>query len=77
MLRRDAAEQHADINLSQNQNSLIGGKDYHMLPDGRWQQHPANKRVLISPVRGEGMLIVEGESVVRQQILTVFIFSWH
>lgn len=30
---------------------LFGGKDYHMLPDGRWQQHPANKRVLISPVR--------------------------
>jgi D-alanine-D-alanine ligase-like ATP-grasp enzyme len=21
---------------------LFGGKDYHMLPDGRWQQHPAN-----------------------------------
>lgn len=51
---------------------LFGGKDYHMLPDGRWQQHPANKRVLISPVRGEGMLIVEGESVVRQQIDVVF-----
>ncbi|MBS6366465.1 MAG: D-alanine--D-alanine ligase [Clostridiales bacterium] len=51
---------------------LFGGKDYHMLPDGRWQQHPANKRVLISPVRGEGMLIIEAESVVRQQIDVVF-----
>lgn len=51
---------------------LFGGTDYHMLPDGRWQSHPDNRGVMISPVRGEGMLIMEGDSVVRQQIDVVF-----
>ena len=44
---------------------LFGGKDYSMLPDGRWMNHPENRQATISPVRGQGLLSFEGDCVVR------------
>ena len=51
---------------------LFGGKDYSMLPDGRWMSHPENRRATISPVRGQGLLSFEGDCVVRERIDVVF-----
>ena len=49
-----------------------GGKDYSLLPDERWLQHPDNRRAAISPVRGQGLLTFEGDCVVREMIDVVF-----
>ena len=51
---------------------LYGGKDYSQLPDGRWREHPDNRRATISPVRGQGLLSFEGDCVVREKIDVVF-----
>ena len=51
---------------------LFGGKDYSMLPALTWQDHPANRPAAISPVRGQGLLSFEGETVVREAIDVVF-----
>jgi len=51
---------------------LFGGKDYSMLPDGTWKNHPDNRRAAISPVRGQGLLSFEGDCVVRERIDVVF-----
>lgn len=49
-----------------------GGSDYQQLPAQTWQAHPENRPAAISPVRGQGLLIFEGDSVVRQHIDVVF-----
>jgi D-alanine-D-alanine ligase len=49
-----------------------GGKDYSLLPDESWLQHPDNRRAAISPVRGQGLLTFEGDCVVREMIDVVF-----
>ena len=49
-----------------------GGTDYSELPDGRWLNHPQNRRATISPVRGQGLLSFEGDCVVRERIDVVF-----
>lgn len=51
---------------------LFGGSDYHMLPAGTWMTHEENRPAAISPVRGQGLLIFEGDCVVQQQIDVVF-----
>ncbi len=51
---------------------LFGGKDYAMLPGGAWQEHPNNRKVAISPIRGQGLLIFGGDCVVRELIDVVF-----
>ena len=51
---------------------LYGGTDYSLLPTGQWQDHPNNRPAAISPVRGQGLLSFEGDSVVREQIDVVF-----
>ena len=51
---------------------LYGGTDYAELPTGQWQEHPNNRPAAISPVRGQGLLSFEGDSVVREQIDVVF-----
>lgn len=51
---------------------LFGGSEYSMLPSGEWLTHPENKPAAISPVRGQGLLTFEGDTVVRQQIDVVF-----
>lgn len=51
---------------------LYGSDDYSRLPDGSWRSCEENKRAAISPVRGQGLLTFEGETVVRQRIDVVF-----
>lgn len=51
---------------------LYGSDDYSKLPDGSWRSCAENKRAAISPVRGQGLLTFEGETVVRQRIDVVF-----
>ena len=51
---------------------LYGGSDYSQLPANQWQEHPNNRRVAISPVRGQGLLTFEGDCVVRERIDVVF-----
>lgn len=51
---------------------LFGSTDYSMLPDGKWLQCPENKKAAISPIRGQGLLIFEGDCVVREMIHVVF-----
>ena len=51
---------------------LYGGTDYSLLPTGQWLEEPNNRPAAISPVRGQGLLSFEGDSVVREQIDVVF-----
>ena len=51
---------------------LFGGKDYAMLPSGEWMGHPDNHPAAISPVRGQGLLIFDGDTVSQQSIDVVF-----
>ena len=61
------------VGITQNGDwVLFGGKDYSMLPSGKWLEHPDNRRAAISPVRGQGLLHFEGDCVVREQIDVVF-----
>ena len=49
-----------------------GGKDYSTLPSGRWREDPNNRKAAISPIRGQGLLVFEGDNVVRQLVDVVF-----
>ncbi len=51
---------------------LFGSKDYSLLPSGEWINCPENRRAVISPVRGQGLLSFEGDCVVRERIDVVF-----
>lgn len=51
---------------------LFGSRDYSMLPDGRWETCEGNRRALLSPIRGQGLLSFEGNGVVRERIDVVF-----
>ena len=51
---------------------LYGDNDYSQLPSGMWQEHPCNRRATISPIRGQGLLIFEGDCVVRELVDVVF-----
>lgn len=51
---------------------LYGSTDYSRLPGGVWLEEPNNRKTVISPVRGQGLLTFEGESVVRESIDVVF-----
>lgn len=51
---------------------LFGGSDYAQLPAGTWLQNPANRKAMLSPVRGEGLLCFDGDAVERYQIDVVF-----
>ncbi len=51
---------------------LFGSTDYSMLPDGRWETCETNRRAILSPVRGQGLLSFEGNCVVRESIDVVF-----
>ena len=51
---------------------FFGGSDYSMLPGGTWKTHPDNRRAAISPVRGQGLLIFEGDCVVCRKIDVAF-----
>ena len=51
---------------------LYGSTDYSKLPTGQWRDQPANQPAAISPVRGQGLLTFEGDTVVRRHIDGVF-----
>ena len=51
---------------------LYNSTDYSQLPSGAWLDNPDNRRAAISPVRGQGLLSVEGDCVVRERIDVVF-----
>lgn len=51
---------------------LYGGSDYSQLPGDQWLNCPQNRKATISPIRGQGLLIFEGDCVVREMIHVVF-----
>ena len=51
---------------------LFGGTDYAMLPAGTWASHPGNRPAAISPVRGQGLLCFDGNTVTSRPIDVVF-----
>ena len=50
----------------------FGGTDYSMLPAKTWVTHPGNCPAAISPVRGQGLLRFEGNTVNATPIDVVF-----
>ncbi len=51
---------------------LYGGTDYSALPSGVWQDNAENKTVAISPVRSQGLMVFDGNSVTCVHIDVVF-----
>lgn len=51
---------------------LFAGKDYSLIAADQWQNLPENRKAVISPVRGQGLLSFEGDCVVRERIDVVF-----
>ena len=51
---------------------LYGSNDYSKLPTGQWLECPENRRAAISPIRGQGLLVFEGDCVMREMIEVVF-----
>lgn len=51
---------------------LYTGSDYSLLPDGKWQEYPENRKAVISPVRGQGLLSFEGDQIRCDAIDVVF-----
>ena len=37
---------------------LFGGEDFSELPAGTWLEHPQNRMALLSPVRGQGLVLL-------------------
>ena len=56
----------------QGQWILFGGTDYSMLPAGTWASHPGNCPAAISPVRGQGLLCFDGNTVTSRPVDVVF-----
>lgn len=51
---------------------LYGDNDYSKLPEGTWQDCPQNKKAAISPVRGQGLICFDAESISSYPIDVVF-----
>lgn len=51
---------------------LYGGTDYSLLPDGQWEQSPENREAAVSPVRGQGLLVCNGDTTETVAIDVVF-----
>lgn len=49
-----------------------GGTDYSALPAKTWVNHPGNRKAAISPVRGQGLLLFDGDRVTEVPIDVVF-----
>ena len=56
----------------QGQWFLFGSTNYSLLPGGAWEDCPDNCRAMISPVRGEGLLVMGLEGVRKESIDVVF-----
>lgn len=51
---------------------LFGGDDYGMLPSSTWLEYPANRKAVISPVRGQSLIIFEEDTIRQEKIDVVF-----
>lgn len=51
---------------------LYGGNDYAELPGGQWEAHLNNRSAMLSPVRGQGLLVLDGERIEQYFIDVVF-----
>ncbi len=51
---------------------LYGSEDYSLLPSGQWLRCEENRPATVSPVRGQGLLILEENSVRNQPIDVAF-----
>ena len=51
---------------------LFGERDYSLLPGGKWQSCKSNRRAALSPVRGQGLLIFDGDRCTAQPLDVVF-----
>lgn len=47
-------------------------KDYSKLPDGSWENEPSNCMAILSPQRGDGLLIFTNDGIIKQRIDVVF-----
>ena len=56
----------------QGQWLLFGSDNYSLLPGGAWEDCPDNCKAMISPVRGEGLIIMTQEGVQREALDVVF-----
>ena len=56
----------------QGQWLLFGSENYSLLPGGAWEDCPDNCRAMISPVRGEGLLIHGPEGLRQVKLDVVF-----
>ena len=56
----------------QGQWYLFGSTNYGLLPGGAWEDCADNCRAVISPVRGEGLMIMGPDGVRKEQIDVVF-----
>ena len=56
----------------QGQWLLFGSDNYSLLPGGAWEDCPDNCRAVISPVRGEGLLVVREDGLQQEKIDVVF-----
>ena len=56
----------------QGQWLLFGSTNYSLLPGGAWEDCADNCRAVISPVRGEGLLIMEQGGIRQEKIDVVF-----
>ncbi len=51
---------------------LYGGSDYSDLPGGQWEKHASNRAAVISPARGQGLLVYKDDCVEQVYIDVVF-----
>lgn len=51
---------------------LFNNTDYSLLPSGRWLQNAGNCPAVISPVRGQGLIIMKNGTVYHQKLDVVF-----
>lgn len=51
---------------------LFGGTDYALLPSGEWQNYVDNCPAVISPVRGQGLMVFAGDKMECKDIDVVF-----
>ncbi len=51
---------------------LYGSKEYSLLPSGQWLQCEANRPAMVSPVRGQGLLISGTEGAISQPLDVAF-----
>ncbi len=51
---------------------LYGSNDYSALPSGRWEQCPDNRPAILSPARGQGLLVETDDSWYSEDVGCVF-----